>query len=241
MMSKRLLPFSLAINILGLIALIILINSMGGPHFLLFRLTHNGADAMSTGRAEMFAYLPVDNKTIMFLGDSLIQNGEWSELLNNANIINRGVIGQWSGVLQNRLPQILNNAPQSIFLMTGINDLKAHSPEDTATTLAEIVKEINILRPSTTVYLQSILPVNNGIKDTGRTNADILQLNRLAQTLCTQLECQFIPLHAHFTNESGHLDARYSDDGVHLNGEGYQKWSAQLTPYIREQNQTSAI
>lgn len=44
-------------------------------------------------RATLFEELPVTSKDIIFLGNSITNGGEWSELLNNKHVKNRGISG----------------------------------------------------------------------------------------------------------------------------------------------------
>jgi hexosaminidase len=46
----------------------------------------------------------------------------------------------------------------------------------------------------------------------------------------------FIDLHSRFVDADGYLDPRYTNDGLHLTGEGYRLWRELLIPYVRETN-----
>jgi lysophospholipase L1-like esterase len=64
------------------------------------------------------------------LGDSLIEIGICSELLESLSVINRGVTGDDSaGVLQ-RLSEVLERHPRVICLEIGIKDLQQKIPMD---------------------------------------------------------------------------------------------------------------
>lgn len=180
----------------------------------------------------MFQTLPQREGAIVMLGDSLIHNGEWSELLNNSNVINRGISGQWSEVLYERMDHVVATQPEKVFLMTGINDLRGRSSEDIAQTIAKIVNRLNQESVHTQVFVHSILPVNNTVKDTGRTNKDIVSLNTELEKVCETNDCHYLHVHGHFINEDGHLKEHFSHDGVHLNGAGYQQWAQLIEPYV---------
>jgi lysophospholipase L1-like esterase len=38
------------------------------------------------------------------------------------------------------------------------------------------------------------------------------------------------------SDSSGQLDARYTTDGIHLNGQGYLQWLKAITPSVMDQN-----
>lgn len=233
-MGKGLLIVSLLLNLLLIAALGGFIQTFGGPKYFLFRLTNSGADGVSEGRDGMFASLPKRERAIVMLGDSLIQNGEWAELLNNPRVVNRGISGQWSEVLYSRMEHVIETQPEKVFLMTGINDLRGRSVEEVAQTVQKIVGRLNQDSAHTRVFVHSILPVNNTIKETGRTNADIRALNAHLAKVCESSTCQYLDIHSHFAGDAGHLKEHFSHDGVHLNGEGYQQWAQLIEPFVQQ-------
>ena len=74
-------------------------------------------------RATLFEELPVTSKDIIFLGNSITNGGEWSELLNNKHVKNRGISGDICMGVYDRLDAILKGKPAKIFLLIGINDV----------------------------------------------------------------------------------------------------------------------
>ena len=62
--------------------------------------------------------------------------------------------------------------------MIGVNDLSVHSLDDILKNYESIVSEILLKTPSTKLYLQSILPVNNQVRNSGKNNLDIVFLNK---------------------------------------------------------------
>jgi lysophospholipase L1-like esterase len=59
-----------------------------------------------------------------------------------------------------------------------------------------------------------------------------MELNRGIKTLCEKSGARYVDLHALMADAHGDLDARYTIDGVHLNGSGYQVWRAALLPLL---------
>lgn len=60
---------------------------------------------------------------IVFLGNSITEQGWWSLLLKHGDVENRGIGGDNTFGMIDRLPDILKSKPRKIFLMAGINDL----------------------------------------------------------------------------------------------------------------------
>ena len=68
---------------------------------------------------------------IVFLGISITEQGWWSLLLKRGDVENRGIGGDNTFGMIDRLPDILKSKPRKIFLMAGINDLTGGQPVDT--------------------------------------------------------------------------------------------------------------
>ena len=111
-------------------------------------------------RATLFEELPVTSKDIIFLGNSITNGGEWSELLGNKYVKNRGISGDVCMGVYERLNSILKGKPAKIFLLIGINDVSRGTSADTIVNqIARITRKIKEDSPKTKLYLQSILPV----------------------------------------------------------------------------------
>lgn len=76
-------------------------------------------------RATLFEVLPTSKKDIIFLGNSITNGGEWAELLGNPHVKNRGISGDRTDGVLDRLHVITKGKPAKIFLLIGINDLSA--------------------------------------------------------------------------------------------------------------------
>ena len=76
-------------------------------------------------RRSLFEVLPVYSSDIVFLGNSITDGCEWAELFNNRHVKNRGISGDRSGWLLDRLDPIVGGHPKKLFLMIGVNDLAA--------------------------------------------------------------------------------------------------------------------
>ncbi|MEG1617237.1 MAG: GDSL-type esterase/lipase family protein [Bacteroidales bacterium] len=187
-------------------------------------------------RASLFEKLPVSETDIVFLGNSLTNGAEWSEIFNNPNIRNRGISGDNTDGIYDRLDPIVKGKPSKIFLLCGVNDLaNGESPQYIASNIARIIKKIRAESPRTKLYVQSLLPFNDEFKRWKNLDGKaglLTETNRLIETVCRKEKIPFIPLHATFCNEHGKLDEKYTNDGLHLNGNGYMVWKEILLPYL---------
>ncbi|BAZ70498.1 MAG: G-D-S-L family lipolytic protein [Pelatocladus maniniholoensis HA4357-MV3] len=185
-------------------------------------------------KINQFTKLPQSESDIIMLGDSITDEGEWIELLSNINVKNRGISGDTIERILYRLETILSTKPKQIFLMIGINDLiNAHkSVAQTLDSYEEILREFREKIPNTKIFLQSILPVNNTIYLYWQDNNNILKLNLGLRELATKYNYEYIDLFSHLLDSEQQLDARYTKDGVHLNGEAYLVWKSIIEKYL---------
>ena len=239
--NKWLLCFSITLNILFVLSSVLLLPQRGAT-FYLFSNTefnqitnnHNGAVKFSNyylDRKSLFDILPSSKNAVIFLGDSITNRCEWSELFGNQDIKNRGINGDNTYGILKRLDQITNLQPQKIFIMIGINDIIAKEKIDSI-----IYKYRLILRgikqsiPGTQVFVQSVLPVNNRLKMIADNN-DVITLNKKIKTLSEEFNYKYIDLYSVFSTNN-QLTELYTNDGIHLNGIGYLTWKQALLEYV---------
>ena len=177
---------------------------------------------------------------IVFTGSSLCELFPINEMLQNVEpricVYNRGIGGDNTFGMIDRLPDILKSKPRKIFLMAGINDLTGGQPVDTIvmniTRMADMVHEAV---PGCRLYIQSVLPVNTrrlaypGLKGH---NPQVRTLNaRLVQLCDAKPWCTFVDLVPLLSDADGELRIDLTKDGIHLHPVGYVIW----TDYLKKQ------
>ena len=171
-----------------------------------------------------FETLPKIERKIMFLGDSLTDLCEWAEILKDDQIINRGICGDTTDGILNRINNIVESKPKKLFLMIGINDLNQGVPvEDVANNYQLILETLKDQVPEVQIFIQSLLPINNQLRNHD-VNQKIIDLNYKLKQLAETFSFQYINLLSAFLDKNNQLDAAYTSDGVHLNGQGYLIW-----------------
>ena len=188
-------------------------------------------------RRSLFEVLPVYSSDIVFLGNSITDGCEWAELFNNRHVKNRGISADRSGWLLDRLHPIINGHPKKLFLMIGTNDLAVGiTPEEVAANVEKLLDRFAEESPWTKIYVQSILPVN-GVdtkakpKNHWKKGAEIIETNKLLETLCEgRKNVMYIDVYSALVDEKGMLDKQYTNDGLHLMGEGYIVWRDAVLP-----------
>ena len=189
-------------------------------------------------RRSLFEKLPVTSKDIVFLGNSITDGGEWNELLANPRVKNRGISGDRSSWMLDRLDPIVGGQPRKLFLLIGTNDLAAGTPAaEVVANVRKIVERFQSESPRTKLYVQSVFPVNDSFKKYaakhGRHDADIVAVNKGLQALCAEKGIVYIDLWTLLADKNGKLRADLTNDGLHLMGEGYIVWRDAVLPYVK--------
>ena len=189
-------------------------------------------------RASLFEKLSVNAKDIIFLGNSITNGAEWAELFQNKRVKNRGISGDICQGVYDRLTPISAGKPSKIFLMIGINDMaRGTSIDSIADATLKIIKKIQSESPRTRIYLQSILPVNDSFgmfQGHMKRKADIKPLNGKLEQLSKTEKITFIDLYSHFViPDTEFMNPAYTNDGLHLTGEGYLKWVEIMKPFLK--------
>ncbi len=166
------------------------------------------------------------------LGNSITAECLWSELLDNPNILNRGIIADGTDDILNRLDPIIASKPSKIFLLIGVNDLAFNPPAYIVENYEKIVMRIAQETPETRLYLESILPIHNNLRRNGMKNEDIDLVNQGIQDIAKKYKLTYIDINSTFKNTEGSLQERFSLDGIHLNGEGYLLFRDIIKPYF---------
>lgn len=191
----------------------------------------------------IFNSLPVTHHRIVLLGDSITSSFDAAELLPGADIANRGCGGDLVDGMEARLEEAVQPMPDKVFVLGGINDLSSgRTPEQVNASMQRLLGHLKARLPHTTIYLQSILPVNAGVAQKKNVeigaphpaedlNTKIRETNTLLQKNA-DVQVKFLDLYSDFAAGS-QMNAEYVEDGLHLNGKGYIKWADILTHYIR--------
>lgn len=190
-------------------------------------------------RVSLFDCLPIGNEDIVFLGNSITDGGEFNELFSRPDIKNRGISGDVISGVRERLYQIVVGKPHKIFLLIGINDISHDiEAEKIVTEYEELVKEICTKSPSTKLYIQSVMPINNDFARyrnlLGKENV-LKELNDTLPSIAKKYGATFIDLHPALSDTTtGKLKKEYTNDGLHLTGKGYMIWCSYISQYINE-------
>lgn len=184
------------------------------------------------GRMELFNSLGGLKKATVFLGNSITERGQWSELLPGEIVMNRGIGGDNTFGVLARLSDLTKYKPNRIFLLIGINDLGRGLPiEVIGNNYRRILQQIKTESPKTKLFVQSVLPMNDSIlkADYLKNKKDsVIKLNEVIQAIARETGVPYINLHPVFADAAGNLKESFTQDGIHLRPAAYVVWVAFL-------------
>jgi len=176
-------------------------------------------------KAGQFKSFPKSATDIIFLGDSVIAYGHWNELLSLPAAKNRGIPGDTTFGVMERLQDVIDGNPAKILVFAGFNDIIRNIPVDVMMdNFSEMIGRIKTASTSTAIYLQTLTPVNDAFIDLIGKRKYIIAVNNGLKDLAEKENVGLIDLHSHFLDDSGNLDEQYTFDGLHMNDLGYFKW-----------------
>ncbi len=170
------------------------------------------------------------SKSILFIGDSLIEYNDWQEYLPEHRVYNLGIAGEMVEGLHSRTDSIVKKFPgiDMIFIMTGINNI-AIDDYDFLPLYGAIIDKFSRAYPQAEIFIHSILPTLMEwlqLESIQRVNTEI-------EALAKQKNAVFIDLYSHFVDKEGRPIRSYLlSDGVHLSSEGYRVWSKVIKKFI---------
>ena len=184
-------------------------------------------------RLSLYHTLPRSESGIVFLGDSLTDRCEWSELFSRCDIHNRGIDADTTEGVLDRLGDITALKPRKIFIMIGGNDFVAGKKvAPIKENYREILRRIRLECPRTRIYIQSILPTIYRLVPLPRDQ--IKELNAGIKRLADNKSIFYIDIYSSMIDTNGDLKAAYTHDGVHLNGKGYLAWRRAVYNYLKQ-------
>ena len=152
-MKTWLIRLSVILNLLCAVAVGLLYFNVGA-------LLRDFLAPMHERKVSFFETFPPPAGATVFLGDSITEGGQWREMFPTVEVRNRGIGGDTTTGVLERLQQVSSAAPQRVFLMIGTNDL-THGPGSRETSYQQyrqIVERLQQASPHSEIYLQSLLP-----------------------------------------------------------------------------------
>lgn len=193
----------------------------------------------SPKRYDVFKSMPIDQSSIVFVGNSITHMHPWVEAFgNNPNIRNRGNSGATSSEILANVRSYCVGQPAKIFLLIGTNDGPSDSSNpNIVSNIKQTITTIRKVSPNTQIYVQSILPRVNY-------NTAISKCNTMLHSMIEEFNTKhaadnnLVTFVNAYDQLVGKLDAKnvggvqYSYDGLHMTAAGYEIWTKYLEQFI---------
>lgn len=168
-----------------------------------------------------------DKYETMMLGDSITDEGLWDELLENNKVQNRGISGDTTSGVLDRLDSI-NKSIKQVFIMIGVNDImRGKEVDEIYTNYLKIIKTFK--DKNIKVYIQSTLFI--GEKRMENFNPKVEELNKRLEKYANENKITFINLNPIFAPQKV-LKKEFTSDDLHLNGSAYKLWAKEIKKYF---------
>jgi lysophospholipase L1-like esterase len=230
-MYKKLFFGLLSVNILLLgIGMVLLIRNFNLVKMAFWRLKGKNENRWQVEVEKHQLYnTKVTKVNCIMLGNSITQQAQWNELLGRDDVLNRGISGDVTQGMLQRLPEIISLKPRLIFIMAGINDIvfRSRQPEDI---FVDYKRMLNTLEQQ---HIEPVVTSTLFVTYDADANVKVAALNKLLQHYCKEQGLRFIDLNAGLS-ENNTLLEKYTFDGLHLNAAGYAVWKPHVEAIIRE-------
>jgi len=180
---------------------------------------------------DKFKTEPKSKKEFIFLGNSITAGTDWSKLLSLPQAKNRGISGDITfGVLE-RLQEVIDRKPAKLFVLIGINDISRNIPDSIILrNYKTMIARVRDGSRRTHIYFTTLLPVNASFEKFknhyGKDN-HILWLNDEIRKFASK-DLTVVDLYPVFVDDNKRLKADLTKDGLHLIPEGYKVWADYL-------------
>ena len=191
---------------------------------------------ITKGRVKNYSILPDSKGEIIFLGNRFIEEANWSELLENPKVKNRGIAGDNAEGILKRLDEVLSSKPAKIFMLLGLDELRSgKNADDIIKAYQKIIDKTQKDSPKTKVYIHSLSPIRYDQTKIPVKNEDIIVLNGQLEKLAEKNKATFIDIFSAFVGDqkTQELKPEYTNNGIHLNAQAYIRWKALLEKILK--------
>lgn len=211
-----------------LIIVVVLLIGFISFHFITFN--HHKVKVVTKIKKEIIV-----DKNYLFLGDSITDFYDLDKYYEGINVVNSGISGNTTkDILKDMNNRVYRYNPSKVFLLIGTNDIQQDfSKDEIVNNIKEILNNIKDKRKYSELYLESIYPVDEAKKGSeDRTNKVIKEINSELKSFCKDSNIKYIDLYSKLVDHDDILSDDYSNDGLHLNDEGYEVVTSEIKKYL---------
>ena len=184
--------------------------------------------AQSKPRNTLFeAFSPPSD--VVMIGDSLTEDGLWSEMFPQVRIANRGIGGDRTIDILQRMGPIFAVKPKKAFILVGLNDFAYGVGVDQVfNNYREIVQQLQ--QRGIRVFIQSTVECSKS--SCGGQLEKVRALNQKLEAYAKEHQIVYVDLNKLLSAKDSGLLRENTQDGSHLLGGAYVIWSEAIRPYI---------
>lgn len=169
-----------------------------------------------------------------FFGNSITFHSDFQKDYPHLKIVNLGYSGDIIEGMLFRYKQIASVKPDKIFIMAGHNDLTNPylTMERFGKLYNQLIDSIQGTNPNSSIFLESILPVNHQMKHNIMSSDRIIEANRIIKTLAGERSLVYVDLFSLYADKNNELPIELTTDGIHLKPSSYKMWSDKINQYL---------
>ena len=130
-----------------------------------------------------------------------------------------------------------------VYISVGVNELGYFDPAGFGKAYGKVLDAIRECQPDATVYVQSLIPVNEAkCREKGMpdyiTNEGVTNYNEALKTVCEEKDVILLGIPEDLLDGNGEVQEELTTDGVHFKKEGYVRWLEYLTGHTGAEEET---
>lgn len=176
---------------------------------------------------------------VVFIGNSITEGWWYADSLffKNNEYVARGISGQVTSQMLVRFRKdVIDLKPKTVVILAGANDIAENNGYISLENIkGNIVSMIELAKlHKIDVILCSVLPAydfswHKGLEPAGK----IIELNKMLKAYADRNKVTYVDYHSNMADERNGLPAKYSEDGIHPNPEGYKVMKKILLPVLK--------
>ncbi len=171
---------------------------------------------------------------VAFLGDSMIQRGDFRPYFPGTEICNLGLSRDTIEGMLRRVPAVAAVNPELVFVEGGVNGLGDASVDAVLDQYARLLDSLREALPDARIVVQGCTPLSKQCERIfACDNGTIRKFNEGVRELAGERGLPFVELYDLYERD-GFIDPDVTPDGVHLLSEAYAPWAERIRPYIEE-------
>lgn len=171
---------------------------------------------------EIFAHYQDEERPILVLGDSHTAKLDWNAFLGRGDIAVRGIDGDTSEGLLNRIGDLDCHSAERVVIWIGTNDILTGIRPGKL--VANVKSSVQLLRQkgSAEIVVCAVMPFASWMDYAESLNAKVAEANSALEALSHKERVRFVDLFSAVCDANGYISESKTSDGFHLNRAGYE-------------------